>query len=462
MMNLSGYIAKLTARLDFKLNDCQLKVLESMLDFVFYKSSNSLFLLNGYAGTGKTTLVSAMLKMFVDMNIKVVLMAPTGRAAKVFSNYSSLMAYTVHKKIYRQKDLDSFSLGFNSLTNAIFVVDESSMLYNYGGQSFFGSGCLLDDLVSYVYNGNNNKLILIGDDGQLPPVGFDNSPALDVDYMSSRYSFDIISEKMNEVVRQSLNSGILYNATRIREYVFGEDISISLKGFRDIVNVNGEDLLEAIEDSYNVYGEEETVVICRSNNRAVRFNQGIRSRILYKEEDVSKGDRIMIVKNNYFWVDKKDDFIANGEMGVVDRVGGRENLYGFEFINLSIKLDSNDDVVDACAISDTLLSNSPALSQEQTRELFFRVEDSYKDIKSKPKRYKKVKEDRYFNALQLKYSYAITCHKAQGGQWDSVFVDVGFINKESVDEAFARWLYTAITRAKKKLHFINWPLKLDS
>ncbi len=452
------FVDKILNNIEFELDELQKDVVEKMTDFCFSPKNETLFILKGYAGTGKTSLVAGVVRTMHELGENTVLLAPTGRAAKVFSAYSSLPAFTIHKKIYRQKEQDLFSLAYNSLSGTLFIVDEASMISNQGG-SIFGSGCLLDDLMTYIYGKEGNRLMLVGDGGQLPPVGTASSPALDPDYLREHYGISVYCEELDKVGRQTEDSGILWNATNIRMHMNTfKPLCFRLKGFPDIDSVSGEELLEIIESCYDRYGEEETIVICRSNKRAVRFNAGIRSRIMYREEDIAKGDRVMVVKNNYFWGDgEPGDFIANGEIAVVDRVGRRERQYGLEYAELSLTLDSNGKKFDATAILDTLTSDGPALTGEEGKRLYLEVEKSYADIKSKRRRLEKMREDPYYNALQVKYAYAITCHKAQGGQWDAVFLDAAVIRDDIWDEDFCRWLYTAVTRARKKLYLINLP-----
>ncbi len=442
----------------------QKTAVENFIRFFIGREEEGLFLLRGFAGTGKTSLVAAIVNALTELEYKVVLLAPTGRAAKVFAGYSGHAAYTIHKRIYRQKSATDgegvFNLGFNGVADTLFLVDEASMISNSGEDSNFGTGCLLDDLMQYVYNGKNNRLVLIGDVAQLPPVGLEISPALDRGELEASYLLGVTEVNLTDIMRQAEESGILYNATAIRSMIGrGDgDLSLNVSGFPDVFRIGGGELLEEIDSCYGKYGEEETIVICRSNKRANRFNEGIRRTILYREEDFSSGDRIMIVKNNYFWGADYDkiDFIANGDIATVRRAGRREELYGFHFVRADLKIDGYEEELSAWVILDTLLSDYPALTYEQSRELYRRVEADYADVPLKRKRFEKVRTNEYYNALQVKFAYAVTCHKAQGGQWDAVFIDQGWLPDDMPGDEYWRWLYTAVTRARKRLYFINF------
>ena len=441
-------------------------------EFILSGDDRKIFLLCGYAGTGKTTLISALVRTMEQLGRKTVLLAPTGRAAKVFSGYSGKSAYTIHKWIYRQKsilDASQFTLMDNRAVNTLFIVDEASMISN-AGVSNFGSGALLDDLVEYVYSGNGCSLLLLGDTAQLPPVGEELSPALSQDYLSSMF-LGVHAIELTQVMRQLSDSGILYNATRLREIIYnGETASlpmIRLSGFADICRVSGEELIEAIESSYNDAGTDETIVLCRSNKRANIYNEGIRRRILYREEELSRGDMLMVVKNNYYWrevLGKEDkslleklDFIANGDVAEVVRVGGVEEMYGFRFADVTLSLIDYDDCeIDVKIMLDTLISESPSLTKDENEKLFSAVWEDYPEIRSKRKRMEQVRNNPYYNALQVKYGYAVTCHKAQGGQWQRVFVDQGFVSPDMMGVDYYRWLYTAFTRASERLYLVNW------
>ena len=441
-------------------------------DFIISSDDKKIFMLCGYAGTGKTTLISALVRTMEQLGRKTVLLAPTGRAAKVFSSYSGKSAYTIHKWIYRQKnilDASQFTLMENRAVNTLFIVDEASMISN-AGISNFGSGSLLDDLVEFVYSGNGCSLLLLGDTAQLPPVGEDLSPALSYDYLSSMF-LNVTAMELTQVMRQLGDSGVLYNATRLREIICSEDTGllhkIKLSGFADICRVCGEELIEAIESSYNEVGIDETIVLCRSNKRANVYNEGIRRRILYREEELSRGDMLMVVKNNYYWREllgredktllEKLDFIANGDVAEVIRVGGVEEMYSFRFADVTLSLIDYDDCeIDVKIMLDTLVSESPSLTKDESERLFNAVWEDYPEIRSKRKRMEQVRNNPYYNAIQVKYGYAVTCHKAQGGQWKRVFLDQGFVSPDMMGVDYYRWLYTAFTRASEKLYLVNW------
>ena len=441
-------------------------------EFILSGDDRKIFLLCGYAGTGKTTLISALVRTMEQLGRKTVLLAPTGRAAKVFSSYSGKSAYTIHKWIYRQKsilDASLFTLMENRAVNTLFIVDEASMISN-ACVSNFGSGALLDDLVEFVYSGNGCSLLLLGDTAQLPPVGEELSPALSQDYLSSMF-LGVHAVELTQVMRQLSDSGILYNATRLREIIYNAETDslpmIKLSGFADICRVSGEELIEAIETSYNDAGTDETIILCRSNKRANIYNEGIRRRILYREEELSRGDMLMVVKNNYYWREvlgredksllEKLDFIANGDVAEVIRVGGVEEMYGFRFADVTLSLIDYDDCeIDVKIMLDTLTSESPSLTKEESERLFTAVWEDYPEIRSKRKRMEQVRNNPYYNAIQVKYGYAVTCHKAQGGQWQRVFIDQGFVSADMLGLDYYRWLYTAFTRASEKLYLVNW------
>lgn len=431
-----------------------------------------LFLLCGYAGTGKTSLVAALVKTMEQLERRTVLLAPTGRAAKVFSSYSGKPAYTIHKWIYRQKSIlngSSFTLMENRAQNTLFIVDEASMIANEGATNF-GSGALLDDLVEFVYSGRGCSLLLLGDTAQLPPVGEELSPALSATYLRSMF-LNVSGVELTQVMRQLDGSGILQNATMLRHIIadgaLGALPQIKLKGFADICRVQGEELIEAIEGSYSSVGIDETIVLCRSNKRANIYNEGIRRRILYREEELNRGDILMIVKNNYYWREElgkqdktileKIDFIANGDTAEIVYVGSTEEMYGFRFADVTLSLtDYEDCELDVKIMLGTLTSESPSLTRTESETLFAAVWEDYPEIRSKRKRMEEVRKNPYYNALQVKYGYAVTCHKAQGGQWKRVFLDQGYVTTEMAGPDYYRWLYTAFTRASEKLYLVNW------
>jgi len=458
----------------------QQSVVRKWGEFLLTRDSDSIFLLSGYAGTGKTSLVSALVKTMQELRQPVVLMAPTGRAAKVFSTYAETPAYTVHRRIYRQKSLDteSFQVNVNLHKHTLFIVDEASMIANEGlSGGVFGTGRLLDDLVQYVYSGDGCRMILVGDKAQLPPVGEEMSPAMMPGVLSG-YGLHLYTGELKEVVRQVEDSGILWNATYLRHLLDEDDIYdfpvLHLSEFPDIQHVSGDELIETLEQSYYQAGVDETIVVTRSNKRANIFNQGIRGRILGYEEELCSSDRIIIAKNNYYWLEQgmksenekarnergkaDSNFIANGDMALVRRFRNVRELYGFQFADATITLlDHEEQEVDVTLLLDTLLSEAPALTREQQETLFNAVWEDYSEITNKRDRMKKLKEDTYYNALQIKYAYAVTCHKAQGGQWQHVFIDQGYVTEEMLTPDYFRWLYTAITRATERVYLINWP-----
>ena len=441
---------------------------KSLATFLLSKQNDTIFLLRGFAGTGKTSLVGALVKTMDSLAQKSILLAPTGRAAKVFSLYAGHPAYTIHKKIYRQKsfsnEMTNFSLNDNLNTHTLFIVDESSMISNDGlSGSSFGSGRLLDDLIQFVYSGTGCRLILMGDTAQLPPVGEEESPALSADILKG-YGLEVQEIGLTQVVRQLENSGILWNATKLRRYIAEENFlslpKVRLKGFADIRILPGNELIDELNTCYGRDGMDETMVICRSNKRANLYNNGIRNTILDREDELNSGDMLMIAKNNYFWTEKNKeiDFIANGDIAVVRRVRRTKELYGFRFAEVLLSFpDYNDFELEANLLLATLHSESPALPKELNDKLFYSVLEDYADITIKKERMKKMKADPYYNALQIKYAYAITCHKAQGGQWKNIFLDQGYITEENIGPDYFRWLYTAFTRATQTLYLVNYP-----
>ena len=445
------------------------QALDVFTQFMTDRSDQVVMILRGSAGTGKTTLAGAIVKAMAALKQKLILLAPTGRAAKVFSLYAGHAAYTIHRRIYRQKsagDLSSFNLNDNLNRDTLFVVDEASMIANLGlGESAFGSGCLLDDLMQFVYNGQNCRLLLIGDRAQLPPVGETESPALSAQVLRG-YGMQVYETDLNQVLRQSEVSGILWNATMIRgawREERGERIvlpRIRFQGFADIQVVTGDELIETLSSSYYHVGMDETIVITRSNKRANIYNQGIRNMVLDRDEELCRGDLLMIVKNNYFWTEgtKEIPFLANGDRAVVQRVRHVHELYGFRFAEVTMTLPDYDDYeLTATVCLDTLTTEAPALTREQQEQLFDAVMSDYADIPQKTERIKKLKGDRYYNALQVKFSYAVTCHKAQGGQWAHVYLDQGYMTDDMLTPDYIHWLYTAFTRATEKLYLVNWP-----
>ena len=442
--------------------------IESFVNFLFSPKTDAIFLLKGYAGTGKTTLISALVNTLDQLKQKCVLLAPTGRAAKVFSHYAGHPAYTIHRKIYRQRtfsnELDNFVMNANLHQHTLFIVDEASMIANEGlSGGMFGTGRLLDDLIHYVYAGQGCRLMLIGDTAQLPPIGEEESPALSASMLEG-YGLEVTEHCLTQVVRQEQDSGILYNATSLRQYIAEEEYfslpRIKADGFPDIRIISGGELIDTINECYDKAGMDETMIICRSNKRANLYNKGIRNTILYREDELNTGDLLMVAKNNYYWgADCKEmDFIANGDIAVVRRVRRTHEMYGFRFADVTLCFpDYNDLELDVKILLDTLHSDAPALTREESDRLFQAVQENYGDITVKRERMKKIKKDTWYNALQVKYAYAVTCHKAQGGQWQRVFVDQGYMTEEMLTPDYYRWLYTAFTRATEVLYLVNWP-----
>jgi len=465
---LSDFLyTKLLANLEFEPTTGQDKLLKVLAEFIVNPSPEHVFLIKGYAGTGKTTIVNALVHTLSEIKQKSVLLAPTGRAAKVLSGYSHTQALTIHKKIYRQKSgkdgMGDFALDRNLHKSTFFLVDEASMIGDkILDNNIFGSGDLLGDLINYIHSGTDCFLILIGDTAQLPPVGLDISPALDKKHLESM-GLRITEFFLSDIVRQALDSGILENATRIRQQINNGDISIPkiiTGNFPDIIPISGNDILQEIENCYSKYGESETIVISRTNKRANRFNAGIRGQILCKEEEISQGDLLMVVKNNYFWISPENnlDFIANGDIARLEKIYRYETLYDYRFADVRLSLiDYNNIEVEAKILIDTLNIETASLSSEQQRELFEKVILDYEEIGTRKEKIKKVRENPNFNALQVKFAYAVTCHKAQGGQWKAVFIDLGFFRQEMLNIEYLRWLYTAFTRATERLYLVNFP-----
>ena len=508
--------SKIQGNFGFQPTSEQSEVIGMLGEFLMSRRGSELFLLRGYAGTGKTALVSALVKTLVELHQPVVLMAPTGRAAKVFSSYAGQPAYTIHKRIYRQKsitDTENFSLGVNLSKHTLFIVDEASMIANDGlSSSVFGTGRLLDDLIRYIYSGEGCRLMLLGDTAQLPPVGEEESLAL-VPALLASYGLHVYEKTLTQVMRQLSESGILYCATQIRarltapstppegeltEFTMTESPLLGRgKGeahFSDVSHVSGADLIESLESSYSRWGADDCMIICRSNKRANIYNQGIRNRILYREDELTSGDRIMIVKNNYYWVEQEQrklsvesgkmkvesgrpdgtnfhlssfnsplpslplSFIANGDIAIVRRVRRTRELYGFRFADVLLSFPDYDDYeMETTVLLDTLHSESPSLTKAEADRLFQSVMDDYAHLTTKKERYQQLRLDPHFNALQIKYAYAVTCHKAQGGQWGCIYLDQGYLPPDASTVDYYRWLYTAFTRATEQVYLVNWP-----
>ena len=462
-------IGRIKAELPFEPNAEKAGLFAALGAFLVSRDDRKAFILRGYAGTGKTSVMSALVRAFAQLKQTCILLAPTGRAAKVLSRYSDAQAYTIHKKIYRQNQLgvEAFSLSDNLHKNALFIVDEASMLSGQRDNLTFGSGCLLDDLVKYVYNGQGCSLLLLGDDAQLPPVGSINSPALDADYMAHHYGLNITHYELREVARQALESGVLSEATRIRNAISDlrfetSDFSLRPNG-NDVIKVPGEEVVETLEHSLRDAGAEETLIIARSNKMTNFYNQGVRARILWKEDELSNGDRIMVTKNNYFWTKEYDnpEFLANGDMFEIERLNNHHEQYGFRFAKAILRSTDYDWEIEALIWLDTLTTDSPEANYTMQKELFSRIAEDYPEIRNKKELVKKIYESPYYNALQVRFAYCVTCHKSQGGQWKHVYIDSGLTDEwiSGLTEAerleYMRWLYTAVTRATEKVYILR-------
>jgi ATP-dependent exoDNAse (exonuclease V), alpha subunit - helicase superfamily I member len=439
----------------------QKTVLYHISAFLLSEKPNPAYLLQGYAGTGKTTLVTTLVKTLPKIGMRYQLLAPTGRAAKVLSGYSGKTASTIHRKIYRFQQFADGSLRMtrteNKAKNTVFIVDECSMIPD----DFTNGRSLLDDLIGYVFSGENCRLLLIGDNAQLPPVGLDNSPANDINVLKNSFNLTVASYELTEVMRQEEESGILWNATQLRQTLRPLKPLFNINNFSDIHRIEPQEFEELLWQGFNGKNNNEAVIICRSNNRANMYNQAIRARILQEEGEISTGDKLMVVKNNYFWTDddQKISFIANGDMIELMRINNTEEMYGFHFADVDIQLIDYQDIPNLSVkiLLETLSSDSPALTQEESDRLYKAVEEDYMDIPNKQDRYKAMRQNPYFNALQVKFGYALTCHKTQGGQWPTVFIDAPYIKEnESLQLSDIRWFYTAVTRAQKQLYFVNF------
>jgi len=465
-MRNSQFLVDFVGELGYQPTEGQSKAITEISDFVL-SAQDEIYILKGYAGTGKTTLIASLVKVLTKYRRKVVLLAPTGRAAKVLADYSAHSALTIHKKIYRQKKIvdgfAEFGLDRNLHKNTLFIVDEASMISNQSMElSIFGSGRLLDDLISFVYSGIDCKLILCGDTAQLPPVGLDISEALNSTLIES-YGFEVRQTVLRDVVRQDQQSGILHNATSLRTRLAEMDNMIYPDlvdtGFTDFVRMSGNELIDQIQSSYDNPGMDETIIVCRSNKQANRYNQGIRNRVLWREEEISPGDQLMVVKNNYYWLKDEEeiDFIANGDIMELTRVLEYKELYDLRFAKVIVRLKNYRNLeFQSWILLDTLTVETPAMHRDAMREFFFKVMEDYQHVKGKKSRMEAVREDHFFNALQVKYAYAVTCHKAQGGQWQHVYIDQGYISEEKLNRDYYRWLYTAVTRSTSKLFLVNF------
>jgi exodeoxyribonuclease-5 len=466
----------------------QEKAISLLSDFLLSRKRDVVFLLKGYAGTGKTSLLAALVRTMQQLQQRFMLLAPTGRAAKVLSSYAQAPAFTIHRKIYRQKSLtemDIFQNDVNLRQDTLFIVDEASMIANdVHDSTLFGSGRLLDDLMQYVYSCEGCRLVLVGDTAQLPPVGEDLSPALSRHFLEG-YGMEVTELCLTQVVRQLEESGILWNATLLRQFIQNDEMSafpkLRGKSFPDVRVVPGDELIEALSDSYRRHGIDGTIVVTRSNKRANIFNGGIRARILDYEEELSSGDLVMVAKNNYYWLDpptpfrgspdstegsqnlpQKEEggssFIANGDVAIVRRFRNERSFYGFRFADATLQFpDYDHQELEVTVLLDTLQSEAPALTRQQQEALFNAVWEDYPELTNKRDRMKRLRQDIYYNALQIKYAYAVTCHKAQGGQWEHVYIDQGYITEDMLTPDYFRWLYTAITRATEQVYLVNWP-----
>ena len=457
---------KLVQSFGFEPTDGQAIVLYHLSAFLLSQKENPTYILRGYAGTGKTTLVKTLVRTLPYIGMRYVLMAPTGRAAKVLSSYTGQSASTIHRRIYQTKTFPDGSIRITRAENkfkyALFIVDEASMI---GEQKEFGSSSLLDDLLGYVFSGENCRLLLIGDTAQLPPVGSTQSPALDCEYLKSEFPITAATYELTEVKRQALESGILYNATDVRQLLSQNLYEYSLplfhlQGFDDIQKIEPETFEEMLHNAFAKMSDNEAVIICKSNKRANMFNQAIRGRILNIEGEMATGDKLMVVKNNYYWTEGNPDinFIANGDMAEIRKIKHFEEMYGFRFADVELNFTDYPDApnLETKILLDTLYSNSPSLTDDENKRLFAAIEEDYMDIPNRRERYKEMRKNAWFNALQVKFAYALTCHKTQGGQWNSVFIDSSLNQKETLDVEDLRWIYTALTRAQERVFFVNF------
>ena len=466
MLSRSELYGKMIQSFGFEPTDGQAIVLYHLSAFLLSQKENPTYVLKGYAGTGKTTLVNTLVKTLPFIGMRYVLMAPTGRAAKVLSSYTGQNASTIHRRIYQAMTFPDGSIRIaraeNKFKNALFIVDEASMI---GEQKEFGGSSLLDDLLGYVFSGENCRLLLIGDTAQLPPVGSNESPALDCEYLKSEFPITAATYELTEVKRQALESGILYNATDIRQLLsqnlYEYELPIfHLQGFHDIERIEPETFEEMLHNAFANMSDNEAVIICKSNKRANMFNQAIRGRILNIEGEMATGDKLMVVKNNYYWTEGNPDinFIANGDMAEIRKIKHFDEMYGFRFADVELSFTDYPDApnLEAKILLDTLNSNSPSLTEDENRRLFAAIEEDYMDIPNRKQRYKEMRKNPWFNALQVKFAYALTCHKTQGGQWNSVFIDSSLNQKETLDVEDLRWIYTALTRAQERVCFVNF------
>ncbi len=456
----------LLSNFGFEPTDGQAKALRHLSAFLLSTKPNPTYVLKGYAGTGKTTLVKSIVKTLPHIGLHSTLLAPTGRAAKVLSYYSGMAASTIHKKIYQATSMPDGSIhvvrGENKAKNTLFIVDEASMI---GEQKEFGAKSLLDDLVEYVFSGEHCRLLLIGDTAQLPPVESRESSALDFDYLRNEFQLTIATLELTEVKRQALESGILFNATRLRELIKDHRHTynlpiFSISAFKDLQRIEPETFEEILHKVFADNTDNEAVIICKSNKRANMFNQAIRGRILNIEGEIATGDKLMIVKNNYHWTDGNNaiNFIANGDMAEIRKIKRFEEIYGFHFAEVELSFIDYPEVpnLETKILLETLNSNSASLTEEESKRLLAAIEEDYMDIPNRRQRFKEIRKNPWFNALQVKFAYAMTCHKTQGGQWNSIFIDCPFNLKDVLDTEDLRWIYTALTRAQEKAYFVNF------
>ena len=466
MLSRSELYKKMVEAFCLEPTDGQATVMYHLSAFLLSEKENPTYILRGYAGTGKTSLVKALVKTLPQIMMRYVLMAPTGRAAKVLSSYTQQNASTIHRRIYQAQTFPDGSIRMarseNKSKNTLFIVDEASMI---GEQSEFGGKSLLDDLLEYVFSGEQCRLLLIGDTAQLPPVESRESPALDCDYLKSQFPITAATYELTEVKRQALSSGILFNATHIRERLKENAYEYELplfeiNGFDDTKKIEPETFEELLYKVFSENVDNEAIIVCKSNKRANLFNQAIRGRILNIEGEIATGDRLMVVKNNYYWADGNDSisFIANGDMAEIRKIKHFEEMYGFRFADVELSFTDYPDApnVEAKILLDTLNSNSASLTTEESQRLFAAIEEDYMDIPNRRLRYKEMRKNPWFNALQVKFAYALTCHKTQGGQWNTVFIDSAFNQKETLETEDLRWIYTALTRAQQRVYFVNF------
>jgi len=470
MLSKPQFLTLLREQMVHEPTACQNLAMIKVADFLYIRDPKQLFILKGYAGTGKTTLISALVRVFGSLKKRTVLLAPTGRAAKVFASYSGEKAYTIHKHIYKITHKEGFvkvKRKINESTNTLYIVDEASMIScESSSGELFGTRELLTDLMEYVFEGANNKLLFIGDDAQLPPVQSNESPALNLDFLTVNFDVVVSTCEMIDVVRQANDSGILYNATLLRKVLSKQKLQLpffSLSSFEDIKCLGSEELEDELNSLYAHYNTEDIVIVTRSNKRAYIFNNEIRNRIFYRENKLATGDFLMAVKNNYYWIDELSEvgFIANGDLIEVMSITKRQELYGFNFMDIQARLCDypNYPNIDFKIILESLDSEGASMTSEQMKQLYQEVAKDYEDIPNKCTRFLKIKENPFLNAVQVKYSYSLTCHKTQGGQWKIVLVDIGYFDENKMDKEFVRWLYTAITRATEKVYLVNFDVR---